>query len=133
MSRCKPAPAHHAIRRLSRAHSSGGPQRSPEAQADALSRPCRSPGEGRVPAGDGSAPAAAPALLGQAPEMPARAPKHLAAARAACGLPSVLTAHRMLPKPGTCLPFSQEITWPLTVLKRIIGMFQKHPGTVERA
>lgn len=51
----------------------------------------------------------------------------------------MLTAYRVLPKPGTCLPFSQEITWPLTVLffsltvlKRITGMFQKHPGTVER-
>ena len=46
---------------------------------------------------------------------------------------SVPTPHRMLPKPGTCLPFSQEITWPLTILERITGMFQKHPKTVERA
>ena len=43
------------------------PKGGPDTQADALSRPSRSPGEGQVAAGDGSAPAAAPALLGQAP------------------------------------------------------------------
>lgn len=103
------------------------PKGGPETQADALSRPSRSPGEGQVPAGDGSAPAAAPALLGQAPAAPARAPNLLAAARAAHGLPSVLTAYRLLPKPGTCSPFSQETTWPLTVLKELQGCFRSIP------
>lgn len=60
------------------------------------------------------------------------APKHLMHQAGRRGASSE-KGDRALPRLGTYLLFSQEATWPFTVPRRVTGMFQKQPRTMDRA